>query len=36
MRTTYTVLADNDLLDIWLHIAQDNLTAADRMVERWN
>lgn len=35
MRVVRTVLADEgDLLDIWLYIAQDNITAADRMVER--
>ena len=34
MRVVRTVLADGDLLDIWLYIAQDNITAADRMVER--
>lgn len=34
MRVVRTVLANGDLLDIWLYIAQDNITAADRMVER--
>lgn len=34
MRVVRTALAENDLLDIWLYIAQDNITAADRMVER--
>lgn len=34
MRVVRTVLAEGDLLDIWLYIAQDNITAADRMVER--
>lgn len=34
MRVVYTVLADEDLLDIWLYIAQDNIPAADRTAER--
>jgi plasmid stabilization system protein ParE len=34
MKVVRTVLADNDLLDIWLYIAQDNTTAADRLLER--
>lgn len=29
-----TSLADSDLVDIWVYIAQDNLAAADRMIER--
>lgn len=34
MRVVRTLLAEGDLLDIWLYIAQDNITAADRIVER--
>jgi toxin ParE1/3/4 len=34
MRVVRTVLADSDLLEIWLYIAQDNITAADRLLER--
>lgn len=34
MRVVRTVLAEGDLLDIWLYIAQDNVTAADYLVER--
>ena len=33
MRVVYTVLADDDLLDMWLYIAQDNITAADCMAK---
>lgn len=28
-------LAESDLRDIWLYIAGDNVTAADRMVDRF-
>jgi toxin ParE1/3/4 len=34
MRIIRTVLAENDLLDIWLYIAQDNVDAADRLLEK--
>jgi toxin ParE1/3/4 len=30
-----TVLAEQDVLDIWLYIAEDNLAAADRLVDRF-
>jgi len=31
---TYTVPAERDLIDIWLYIAEDNLDAADRFIDR--
>ena len=27
-------IAATDLLDLWLHVARDNLTAADRLLDR--
>ena len=34
MRVVRTALADSDLLEIWLYIAQDNIPAADRVLEK--
>jgi toxin ParE1/3/4 len=34
MRVVRTLLADEDLLEIWLYIAQDNIPAADRILDQ--
>jgi len=33
-RVLYTASAENDLLETWLYIAEDNIAAADRLLER--
>ena len=33
MRVVFTDLADDDLIDIWVHIAIDNEPAADRFID---
>ena len=33
-RVAFTELAENDLTDIWLYIAEDNPDAADRFIDR--
>ncbi len=33
MRVVFTELAENDLIEIWVHIAPDNETAADRLID---
>ena len=33
-RIRYTASANNDLLEAWLYIAEDNLSAADRMLDK--
>jgi toxin ParE1/3/4 len=33
MRIVFTDLADDDLIDIWVHIAPDNEPAADRLID---
>jgi len=34
VRTRYSHAARSDLVDIWLHIAADDVTAADRQMDR--
>lgn len=34
-RVTRTIRADEDLLDIWLYIAKDNLDAADALIDNF-
>jgi toxin ParE1/3/4 len=34
-RHVLTRLAEADLLEIWLYIAEDNVSAADRMIDRF-
>lgn len=33
-RPLYAASAENDLLEAWLYVAKDSVTAADRMIER--
>jgi toxin ParE1/3/4 len=33
MKIVFTELAEDDLIDIWVHIALDNESAADRLVD---
>ncbi len=30
----YSASAENDLLEAWLYVAEDNMTAADRMIDQ--
>ena len=34
MRVTFTEAADADLDDVWLYVARDSITAADRLTDR--
>lgn len=34
LRVTKTIQAEQDLDDIWLHIARENVSAADRLIDQ--